>query len=39
MLIRLWNKVEGGEKDKKTFFTDTDIFENGNRDPEMESCP
>ncbi len=35
MLIRLWNKVEGGEKDKKTFFTDTVIFENGNRDPKI----
>jgi len=39
MLIRLWNKVEGGEKDKNTFFTDTDIFENDNCDPGTESCP
>ena len=37
MLIRLWNKVEGGEKDKNTFFTDTDIFENDVGDPGMES--
>jgi hypothetical protein len=37
-LIRLRKKGAGGEKNKNTFFTDTDIFENDDCDPGMEPC-